>query len=304
MHHYKMNQQQNGFEYDLEGYSFEIEDNDKFIYKLATKEGDYYLKTFPMAKGSSYMLVRVKADIIDNELFKIKRFTLLLQFILLLLFAVLSFFLAKISLKPTNRMISHLDRFIKDLVHDLNTPATAILLNTKMLIKNSKDKQGIKQLKRIQNSADRIASLYENLEIVLDHKLTKQKVDIVKLLHDEIEDFKLRYPDVDFILPKKARQLYTNEKALRRILENILSNSCKYVSNDPKVEIMLNEDTLIIRDNGIGIKYPQKVFERNYKESGEGHGIGMHIVQRLCNELNIKISIESNDDGTTIILRF
>ena len=127
MHQYKMNLYQSMFKYKLDGYSFEINSKERFKYQLATKEGDFYLKSFPVTRGTNHILIKVRAEIIVNELFKIKRFTIVLQIILILFFLFVSFVLAKISLKPMNDTISHLDRFIKDLIHDLNTPSTAIL---------------------------------------------------------------------------------------------------------------------------------------------------------------------------------
>jgi signal transduction histidine kinase len=53
------------------------------------------------------------------------------------------------------------------------------------------------------------------------------------------------------------------------------------------------------------MKYPDKIFDRNYTEQQGGHGIGMHIVQRLCSELDIGITIDSQENiGTTICLNF
>ena len=87
-------------------------------------------------------------------------------------------------------------------------------------------------------------------------------------------------------------------------LNNILSNSCKYSIDDtPTVNIEFENDILTIKDNGKGIKYPQKIFERNYKEANNGHGIGMHIVYRLCDNLSHKIKIKSEENiGTTIYI--
>jgi len=54
-----------------------------------------------------------------------------------------------------------------------------------------------------------------------------------------------------------------------------------------------------------GIKYPNKIFDRFYKEHELGLGIGLHIVKNLCDELGIKIKVQSKiDQGTTFILIF
>ena len=82
-----------------------------------------------------------------------------------------------------------------------------------------------------------------------------------------------------------------------------MSNSSKYSSANSKIKIIYKNKKLTIQDNGKGIKYPKKIFERRYKETEQGYGIGMHIVHRLCDNLNIEISIESKENiGTKIEL--
>ena len=116
--------------------------------------------------GSGCVIVMVKSNIIDDELAKIKRNIILVQIALMLFFLFLGYTLAKMSLKPIQENISHLDRFIKDLIHDLNTPVSSIILNLK-LIKNSDDEKLVKPINRIDQSIRQITSLYDNLEIII-----------------------------------------------------------------------------------------------------------------------------------------
>jgi len=306
MHEYSVHLKQTSFTYTQEGYSFIINQTDRFQYKLATKEKDYYIKSFPINKGKLYLSIHIDSKIVDDELLTIKYFTILLQIGLLLLFLTLSYILAKISLKPLNDTISHLDRFIKDLIHDLNTPSTAIILNSKMLEKSITDEKQQKKLKRIQNSANTISSLYENLEILLNKDLEKVKIDLYPLLEEKQENCKILYPNIQFQLEQKKMIVFTNEKAISRIIDNILSNGCKYSQDkEPYIKIWFKDHTLYIKDNGKGMQYPQKIFERSYRENENGHGIGMHIVHRLSSELDIKVNISSKEYiGTTIIMSF
>ena len=305
MHQYTMKLKQSNFTHKQDGYDFNITDTNIFQYKLASKHDHYYKKTFPIYKGEQFIIITIQADIIDKELNKIKKFTILSQIILLLLFFSISLFLARLSLKPMNNTISHLDRFIKDLIHDLNTPATSILLNTKMLKKQVNDDSIEKKLDRIQKSADAISSLYENLEIVLKETLSKSTLDIFPILEEQKELFGYKYPTISINIENKPMIVETNEKALMRILDNILSNACKYSNDDSNIQISFDKNTLIIKDNGKGMLYPNKIFERSYSEDEKGHGIGMHIVQRLCNNLNIKITVNSTlHTGTTVALKF
>ena len=88
-------------------------------------------------------------------------------------------------------------------------------------------------------------------------------------------------------------QVETNRDALNRIVYNLLSNAGKYIKQNGKVFIRLENNQLIIKDTGKGIKDPKRVFERFYKEQERGIGIGLHIVKKLCDELGIDITLSS-----------
>ena len=182
MHEYSMHLKQTAFRHTQKGYSYSIEDKNRFKYQLAIKEGDFYKKSFPVQKGMQSIVVNLDSNIVNNELYKLKMFTIILQIGLIFLFLTISFILAKVSLRPLNETISHLDRFIKDLIHDLNTPSTSILLNTKMLKKNISEEKELKKLNRIENSAIAISSLYENLEILLHKNMLKDEINLFGLI--------------------------------------------------------------------------------------------------------------------------
>ncbi len=305
MHHYVTTLQQTNFTHKLDGYKYEFIYNESVKYELPIKEGEYYIKVFPRVKGGNNILVSMKADMINNEISQTKYFVIKWQIILHVLFLLISFILAKISLKPMEDTISHLDRFIKDLIHDLNTPSTAILLNSQMLANDIKDEKVLKKIHRIEQSAKSIASLYENLEIFLDKNIIKTDINLYTILNQTIENYKIIYPNIKINIEKKDILDFTNEKAITRIIDNILSNACKYSSQNPTIDITFNDNTLTIKDNGKGIKFPQKIFERSYTENEHGHGVGMHIVHRLALVLDMDIQIDSNEgQGTMINLLF
>ena len=57
---------------------------------------------------------------------------------------------------------------------------------------------------------------------------------------------------------------------------------------------------LRIEDSGIGIINIDKIFERYYKESDRGFGIGLHVVKKLCDELDIRVTAKSQQQKGTI----
>ena len=64
------------------------------------------------------------------------------------------------------------------------------------------------------------------------------------------------------------------------------------------------DDTLHIRNSSHGIKEPSRVFERFYKESERGLGIGLHIVKALSEQLHIRthLTVEKKTVEVTLQL--
>ncbi len=297
MHQYLVTLQQSNFSYQKVGYSYKKVNNAIIKKQLPQKEGNFYIKAF-----SKKYIIQIDAKIVDIELSNIKLFTIILQIISITIFAFISFILTKKSLKPMTDTISHLDRFISDLIHDLNTPVTSILLNTKML-KDKVDTKELKKISRIENSAKTIASLYSNLEVLLnENSIIKEEINLTPIILDFIETYQVLYPNIKFTFTQKPIMVLSNKNAIVRIIDNILSNACKYsIDINPTINIDYEKQILIIQDNGKGIKYPKKIFERRYKEDDNGHGIGMHIIHRLCNELSHQIDVKSEENKGTII---
>ena len=297
MHQYILTQRQSKFTYEQEGYRFDLLDYISIKHELPIKEDDEYYKAF-----TNSVVVYIDAKIVDDELYNLKFFTIILQISLILFFAVVSYLLTKRSLKPMVEAFNHLDNFTKDLIHDLNTPITSIFLNLKLLKKNASD-DTLNKLKRIENASSNISSLYANLEILLKEKnLQKEQVNLSNIIQELIEIYSLLYPKIKFDFNNTDINIYSDKYAIKRVLDNIISNACKYSKDkDASINISFDNNILKIQDNGKGIKYPNKIFQRNYKEYDKGYGIGMHIVQRICNELNHKITIQSKENiGTTI----
>jgi two-component system OmpR family sensor kinase len=299
MYQYMTKLKYSNFKFKQKGYSYKIDKSSHIKIHLPQKIDKFYIKTF-----SKHIVIKLDAKIVDNEINKLKKFTFYWQFLLLFIFAIISFILAKKSLQPMIKAVLHLDRFTKDLIHDLNTPITSILLNTKMLKKNSTS-EAIKKINRIENSAKNISLLYANLEILLnENNLEKEEFDLTIIIQDTIQTYQLLYPKINFIFTNDKIVINSNINALKKIIDNIVSNSCKYsIDKNPTINIEYKNNILTITDNGKGIKYPKKIFERSYKEFDSGYGIGMHIVYRMCSQLDIKIDVKSYEkNGTSIAL--
>ncbi|AHJ14307.1 sensor histidine kinase [Sulfurospirillum multivorans] len=238
------------------------------------------------------------------------RWHVLLYLSLSLAFAtVLGYVLAKQFLKPIQEEIHHLDTFIKDSTHELNTPITAILMSIGTL-KNVDEKK----LKRIELSAKRIATLYGNLSYMLLHDKQnedKSDVDVKKLIAQRLEYFAdlMASKQIDLSLKLEEKSLHVNEESLIKLIDNLLSNAIKYNRLGGTIEVSLNAEKLSVKDNGIGIASSKlgditKRYKRANSDKG-GFGIGLDIANSICKTNDFRLEISSIEgEGSTFSVFF
>ncbi len=221
--------------------------------------------------------------------------------IVILVIAILSALFALYALSPLRKALHVTEEFIKDILHDFNTPLATLRLNISML-KTETGKN--KKIDRIESSVQNILNLQSNLRVYLhSHAAQKELFDLEKLLQERVSLIDSNYKAIHFETEVPNTSLHVNKDAFTRIIDNLLSNAAKYNKKEGKVLIKVSDDLLIIEDTGKGIKNPKRVFERFYKEQERGIGIGLHIVQKLCEEIGIDISLQSEvNKGTTFSL--
>lgn len=263
------------------------------LYRLhKTKEGVYGL--FAIANTSDYALkLFYSKQKYQKEIDRIQEEHLQRYLLALVLLALLSFLFSWYALKPLRQALVLSDEFIKDILHDFNTPLSSLRLNASLLKKELGENT---KVTRIEQAVQTILSLQENLRSYSDENpLQNEIIDLEALIQKRSEIFAQNYPHLRFICRLEPLQIYANSDAMTRILDNILSNAAKYNKKEGTIEIVLSasQKRLLIRDSGKGIKEPQKIFRRFYKEHERGLGIGLHIVKKLCDSLRIPISVAS-----------
>jgi two-component system OmpR family sensor kinase len=268
-------------------------------------KGEYFQKYMPFSWDGDYILVKKDKTKYYKKLHQIKIYIISVQILLLCLFAMISYFLAMRALKPMQDAITKLDNFSKDLIHDLNTPITSILLNMKILEASGGFEKN-KALVRIKRSVEDIGELHNNLTLLLhEDTFIVQKESIFEIIKEVALIHQKIYTDIKFGIEYKEFYANVNRDAFKQVMVNIISNACKYNKKNGYIKIFVKDNALYIEDSGIGIYNPENIFKRSYKEHGSGHGIGLDIVKRLCDVMDIEIKAVSKVGvGTTISLKF
>ena len=220
----------------------------------------------------------------------------------LILILILSLFFALYALHPLKKALLLNEEFVKDLLHDLNTPLSAMRINLRLLEKRVPRERSVR---RLATSVETIEGLQANLHAFLHRQpLDREPFDLAKLLAGRIIYFQQLYPGIGFRLEvPEGVTLLANEEAFVRIVDNLLSNAAKYNRPGGTVQLKLEGSQLVVEDTGIGIRRPEKVFHRYYKEGERGLGLGLHIVKTLCEAQEIGIALESEPgQGTRVRL--
>lgn len=299
--------------YQMKDYTFDFK-GDKFSLDIVENKNDK--KTFKLYKCKEGLcayfqpptkaLYLLKVVYEKQKYHKIYKEFLLeiykIAFIIFVVLFILSILFAIYSMRPMKEALNLLENFLKDLIHDLNTPATSILLNTKLLKRHG----NFDEIERIELSAKTISSLYKNLEFINPNQISKDdNVDVKELIDEKITVLKKLYPKISISNNIKELKVKSNLNGVDRIIDNILTNACKYNNKKGEVYIYVQDKQVVIEDTGIGIKNIKNVFQRYYKENENGLGIGMSIVKQLCDILDIDIYIESEvSKGTKVRLKF
>lgn len=196
------------------------------------------------------------------------------------------------------------ERFIKNAIHEINTPLSIILTNIDLYnLKHSKNRY----LSKIEAGVKIIHNIYNDLSYIAkkDHIVhTRTKLDISGFLYSRADFF-----NEVAIGNSVALQTYIepglkidfNETQLQRVCDNTISNAIKYSFANAMVYIRLTRKgkkvMMEIVNMGEKIENPEKVFKRYYRASTSrgGFGIGLNIVKEICDKNGVKIEIESRN---------
>jgi len=222
----------------------------------------------------------------------------------ILLIVIVSLLLAYYSLMPIRRALKLNKEFMKDILHDVNTPIASIAVNLKLLQKKFGEQKAIE---RINSNIKTLVMMRENMQAYLgDQNEEDSELFIRELVSERLEYYGSLYPNIMFDNRLDPEVIFkVPERTCIRILDNIIGNAAKYnkQNGNGTVKVYLDKDLLVVSDTGRGIKNIEKVFDRHYKEGERGMGLGLHIVWKLARKMGISVKIESEvDKGTRVMI--
>ncbi|MDP4095817.1 sensor histidine kinase [Paenibacillus sp. P96] len=208
-------------------------------------------------------------------------------------------------------------KMLANISHDLKTPLTVVLGYAEALSRDSDMPAAERErlLGKIhQKSLDVLELMNKFFDLAKleagDYQLFFERLDVADLCRQTI----LAYYDilthrgfeVAINIPDKPVWVYANAEALRRILDNLISNAIRYGADGLFLGLTVRTEGETIRmevtDRGKGIQETEqsRVFERLYtledsrNREVQGSGLGLTITKRLVERLGGVIELESH----------
>lgn len=216
-------------------------------------------------------------------------------------------------LKENRKQVSQIQKKISDIndyfsiwVHQIKTPIASMKLkidNEQMdLLQLASD------LNRIDHYVDLVLSFLKFDEEKID--LYFRKTDVDRIMRESLKkfsnDFIIKKIRLDYKLSK--REVLTDEKWLSFVFDQLLSNALKYTDKGTITIYYDGDSCLCIKDSGIGIALAdmERLFEKGFtgyngRQYKKASGIGLYMCKRMCDKLNIGISIESVVNEYTLV---
>lgn len=210
-------------------------------------------------------------------------------------------------------------RFLAVASHDLRQPIHAMRLFSDSLLIRIKEESSLSIMHMLRSSIETLSGLFDSLLDIskLDAQAIEpqiHQIDVSQLIKNLSTEFSAQCFDKGLRCVYRCKShlfVQSDPILLERILRNLIWNAIKYTSEGGiLIAARKRGDQLRIEvwDTGCGIPADElpKIFEEFHQvyrpddEAREGIGLGLSIVNRLCQLLEYQVSLRSHPDHGSV----
>jgi signal transduction histidine kinase len=197
--------------------------------------------------------------------------------------------------------------FTSDVSHELRTPLMVLASSCELLLEYpGLDERSRQQVTRINNATLGMKQLVETFLLLARTEgrhaqegrqttVTQVAEELIELWQGPIETKGLRF---EYVAEAHSQALY-NGTLLRSVMGNLLRNAWHY-TDEGFIRLTLTANGFTVQDSGIGIPEEKREamfqpFVRGDEQRGEGLGLGLSLVQRICTNQQWTVTLSSRE---------
>ncbi len=197
--------------------------------------------------------------------------------------------------------------FTSDVSHELRTPLMVLASSCELLLENPGiDQRGRAQVERIARACEEMRELVQTFLMLaraqheaagMSPQVTLQQVteDLLGLWREPIEAKGLQL----ILEPGQPLPMRYNATLLHAVMGNLLRNALHYTDSG-FIRLTLLPTGFLVEDSGVGIPEEKREamfepFVRGSENRGEGLGLGLSLVQRICENQGWSVSLTTRE---------
>lgn len=196
--------------------------------------------------------------------------------------------------------------FTSDVSHELRTPLMVLASSCELLLSDpSLDSRSVAQVGRIARASEEMRQLVDTFLLLArarEDAGSEAGATLSEVADGLVEVWErlIREKGIEFIY---VRGHTSNERHnltfLQSVMGNLLRNAWHY-TDQGYIRLTLDERGFSVEDSGIGIAQEkrQEIFQpfvRGDESRGEGLGLGLSLVQRICLKQNWQVALTGNE---------
>ena len=206
-------------------------------------------------------------------------------------------------------------QLVADASHELRTPLTSLRTNIEVLARAS-DMPAEERERLLEDVVEQIgemtALIGELIELARDSRPDavvepSGDVRLDLLTADAVERTRRNRPNVEFETDLHESLVHGPPSAIERAVANLLDNAAKWTPAGQRVEVVVQDGEVTVRDHGPGIADEDLpyVFDRFYRSRDArgmpGSGLGLAIVKQVAESHGGSVAAEQPPGGGTLM---
>ncbi|WP_084704169.1 sensor histidine kinase [Phaeacidiphilus oryzae] len=205
-------------------------------------------------------------------------------------------------------------QLIADAGHELRTPLTSLRTNVDLLVRSEESGRDLPVETRSRLIRNMKAQMVELSTLIGDllqlarpsrpqGSAPLQVVPWHDLVARALDRAKLRGPAITFETDLQPWYVRADPHTLERAVMNLLDNAVKFSPSDGRIDVVLRDGRLTVRDRGPGIPQDELpyVFERFWRSPSArqmpGSGLGLAIVAQTVRDIGGEVTMDRAEPG-------